>query len=215
MSPLKINYPNGQPFRYDKDNLNLNKKKESPDYKNRGMSLEKELNITNKQYLINNKAVIHKKPTPIQVVKVDYPKREAAKITEAYYRSSSTTDYNGVYRGYYLDFEAKETNNKTSFPLSNFHEHQIEHMKQSAKHGGICFTIVQFSKLDKIYLVPFDFLYKWWQQQFKTKGRKSIPISAIQKESYLINHGYNPRIPYLEIVDQFIEDMNEKEKLLK
>lgn len=210
MSPLKIHYPNGQPYRYNENDFTKPQKKKSHNYSNRGMSLEKELNLTNKQYLLENIAVIHKKPTPIQVVKVDYPKREAAKITEAYYRRSSTTDYNGVYKGYYLDFEAKETKNKTSFPLNNFHEHQINHMKQSTEHGGICFTILRFATLNEIYLLRSDFLFKWWNQQFEKNGRKSIPLKAIKKENYLIEYGFNPRIPYLEIVDQLIDEINEK-----
>ena len=174
------------------------------------MTLEKELNLTNQQYLNENLAVIHKKPTPIQVVKVDYPKRSAAKITEAYYRRSSTTDYNGVYRGCYLDFEAKETKNKSSFPLNNFHEHQIQHMRQSCAHGGICFTIVRFSSLNEIYLLEADFLFKWWDQQFLENSRKSIPISVIKKECAQIPYGYNPRIPYLQVIDQLIEEKNNK-----
>lgn len=168
------------------------------------MTLEEDINLTNQQYLDKNIAIIHKKPTPIQVVKVDYPKRSAAKITEAYYRRSSTTDYNGVYKGYYLDFEAKETKNKQSFPLNNFHEHQIEHMKQCEEHGGISFTIVRFSTLNEIYLLETNFLLKWWEQQFEEKGRKSIPLSAIQAEANLVEYGINPRIPYLQVVDEWI-----------
>ena len=82
-------------------------------YGSRGMFLETLLNQTNDYYRLKKIAVIHKKPTPVQVVKVDYPKRSAAVIKEAYYRHASTTDYNGVYRGCYIDFEAKETKNKT------------------------------------------------------------------------------------------------------
>ena len=47
---------------------------------NRGMSLEDDINRTNRYYLTEDTAVIHKKPTPITIVKVDYPKRSAAKI---------------------------------------------------------------------------------------------------------------------------------------
>lgn len=208
MSPLKINYPKGQRFSRDlNDRSNQKRNKKPLSYSNRGMSLEEDINLTNKQYLANNLAVIHKKPTPIQVVKVDYPKRSAAKITEAYYRRSSTTDYNGVYRGYYLDFEAKETKNKTSFPLNNFHEHQIEHMKQTSEHGGICFALISFSSLNKIFLIHSDFLFQWWDQQFEKDGRKSIPLKEIEKQNHLLSYAYNPRIPYLEVVDQLIEQI--------
>lgn len=201
---MNIRYPNGQPYSYNKKDAVQKQAAASPQYGNRGMTLEKELNLTNQQYRDRNIAVIHKKPTPIQVVNVDYPKRSAAKITEAYYRRSSTTDYNGVYKGYYLDFEAKETKNKTTFPLGNFHEHQINHIKQATEHGGICFAIVRFSALNEIYLLDANFLQKWWDQQFEEKGRKSIPYSAIKADGYAISYGYNPRIPYLKAVDELI-----------
>ncbi|MEJ7548018.1 Holliday junction resolvase RecU, partial [Staphylococcus hominis] len=91
------------------------------EYGGRGMSLEKDIEQSNTFYLKSGIAVIHKKPTPVQIVNVHYPKRSKAVINEAYFRTPSTTDYNGVYNGYYIDFEAKETKNKTSFPLNNIH----------------------------------------------------------------------------------------------
>ncbi len=73
------------------------------------MTLEEDINETNEYYLNQEIAVIHKKPTPVQIVQVDYPKRSAAVIKEAYFKQASTTDYNGLFRGFYIDFEAKET----------------------------------------------------------------------------------------------------------
>ena len=78
-------------------------------YSNRGMGLEDDLNNTNKYYLDTNKAIIYKKPTPITINKVDYKSRTDAVIKEAHFKIPSTTDYNGIYKGRYIYFEAKET----------------------------------------------------------------------------------------------------------
>ena len=93
-----IKYPNG---------ISTINTMQSKSYSSRGMRLENDINDSNKYYRELDKALIYKKPTPVQVVHVDYPKRQRAKITEAYYKTPSTTDYNGVYRGKYIDFEAK------------------------------------------------------------------------------------------------------------
>ena len=52
-------------------------------FANRGMSFEAAINATNNYYLSQKIAVIHKRPTPIQIVRVDYPRRSRAKIVEA------------------------------------------------------------------------------------------------------------------------------------
>ena len=117
-----MNYPNG----IKKENFQEKKQKEI-NYKNRGMTLESELNSSNEYYREIDKAYIYKKPTPIKIVKVDYPSRDKAVIKEAYFTIPSTTDYNGIYKGKYIDFEAKETKSKSSFSLANIHPHQIKH----------------------------------------------------------------------------------------
>ena len=109
---------------------------QTKNFANRGMSFEKMINATNDYYLSHGLAVIHKKPTPIQIVRVDYPQRSRAKIVEAYFRQASTTDYSGVYDGYYIDFEAKETRQKHAIPMKNFHHHQIQHMEQVLAQRG-------------------------------------------------------------------------------
>lgn len=49
-------------------------------FSDRGMTLEQQINESNKYYLDEGIAVVHKKPTPIQIVKVDYPQRSKAVI---------------------------------------------------------------------------------------------------------------------------------------
>lgn len=167
-------------------------------YGNRGMDLEKELNVTNDYYRSQDLAYIYKKPTPIKITKVDYPSRNQAVIKEAFFEMPSTTDYNGLYRGRYIDFEAKETKNKTSFPLNNIHHHQIEHIKHIVEHQGICFLIVRFTLLDKTYLL----LGKDFLSFLKQTDRKSIPLSYFEKQGFLIRNKYEPRVDYLSIIDE-------------
>ncbi|MFD2209087.1 Holliday junction resolvase RecU [Virgibacillus halophilus] len=169
-------------------------------YGNRGMTLENDINDTNKFYLETDRAVIHKKPTPIQIVNVDYPKRSAAVIKEAYFKQASTTDYNGIYKEKYIDFEAKETKNTTSFPFANIHAHQIKHMEKVISHGGVCFIIIRFSKLDKTYYVPAEILLQSWQISL-SGGRKSIPYRLIQEKGFLIPFQYQAKVNYLDIID--------------
>ncbi|MBP3950636.1 Holliday junction resolvase RecU [Bacillus suaedae] len=195
---MPIHYPNGRRFH------ETNTKKRSPapkkiSYSNRGMTLEEDLNETNRYYLEHGLAVIHKKPTPVQIVSVDYPKRSAAVIKEAYFKQASTTDFNGVYQGKYIDFEAKETKNKTSFPLSNFHDHQVVHMQKVIEQNGISFVILRFTQTEEIYLLDSRFLISYYQNMDTT--RKSIRKSDIEKNGHLIKMGFHPRVDYLKIVD--------------
>ncbi len=168
---------------------------------NLGMDLEQAINDSNEYYLNNNIAVIHKKPTPIQIVKVDYPSRNKAVIKEAYYKTPSTTDYNGIYRGKYIDFDAKENHNKTSFPLANVSKHQVEHLKMVDAHGGIAFLLVAWNIYNEYYLLPFDVLYEFWTNSLDM-GRKSIPYETFKQRAYLIKEGYLPRINYLKVLDE-------------
>ena len=174
-------------------------KKETVDFANRGMSFEKMINETNDYYLSHDLAVIHKKPTPIQIVKVDYPRRSRAKIVEAYFRQASTTDYSGVYKGHYIDFEAKETRQKKSMPMKNFHSHQIEHMEAVLEQKGICFVLLHFSSLRETYLLPASYLIEFYKIDM---GGKSMPLSYIQEHGYSIEMQQLPSIPYLEIIEQ-------------
>ena len=169
------------------------------------MGLEDEINLANDYYLANRLAVVHKKPTPITIVKVDYPARSAAKITEAYFKQASTTDYNGVYQGKYIDFDAKETKNKTSFPLKNFHEHQISHLASILSQGGIGFVIIKFTSLNENYVYPASELIQQWQH---LNGKQSIPYQEIVDKSFVVPESLNPSLDYLTAVDKMLEALH-------
>lgn len=184
-----MNYPNGLKKRAKENNFYYT------NYANRGMSLESELNTTNEYYRQIDKAFIYKKPTPLKIVKVDYKKN---KVTEGYFDTPSTTDYNGLYKGKYIDFEAKETTSTTMFPLNNIHPHQLKHLENIEKNGGISFLIVRFTKLNKTYLLLEKDLYNYLQ----TTTRKSISINYFNEKAYLIKDKYSPRVDYLEVLDK-------------
>ncbi len=167
-------------------------------HSNRGMSLETEINISNDFYRDIKKANIHKKPTPVVIVKVDYKSRKEAVINEAYFKVPSTTDYNGIYKGKYIDFEAKETKNKSLFPLANIHKHQIDHLVDIEYHNGISFLIIRFTLLNRTYLLQSNKLVNF----INNSNRKSIPISYFDEHGYLIKDSYQPRIDYLKIIDE-------------
>ena len=185
-----MNYPNGI----------KKEKSHTITYENRGMSLENDINLSNQYYIDIDKAYIYKKPTPVKIVKVDYPSRDKAVIKEAFFTIPSTTDYNGIYKGKYIDFEAKETKSTTSFTLSNIHSHQIKHLSNIDKHGGIAFLIVRFTTINETYLLKAKDLLKF----IELNNRKSIPLTYFKEKGYLIKDGYNPMIDYLSIIDKII-----------
>ena len=168
-------------------------------YSNRGMELEEDINFANKYYLNNDIAVIHKKPIPIQIVEVNYPSRSSAMITKAFYKTPSTTDYNGLWNGKYIDFEAKETTSATSFSLNNIHDHQIEHMQKILNHGGITFIIVRFKKIDRTFILPFKNFILFYERS-KNGGRKSIKLSEFEKSAFELSFNYKIRLDYLNII---------------
>lgn len=172
-----------------------NKNNNLSTYANRGMGLEYDINLSNEYYRIKDVAYIYKKPTPIKLVNVDYKK---GLIKEAYFATPSTTDYNGIYNGKYIDFEAKETKSKTSFSLSNIHAHQIKHLINVKNKGAISFLIVRFTTLNETYFLSTEAL----EQFIKNYERKSIPIDFFRNYGTIIKMKYNPRIDYIEVINK-------------
>ena len=190
-----MKYPNGKKYEAKVEVKAEKQHRSLLSAANRGMSLEEDINLSNEYYRDMGIALITKRPTPINIVKVDYSK--GARITDAYFEKQSTTDYNGVYKGKYIDFEAKNTKSETSFPLSNISEHQIIHLKNVIKHGGIAFFIICFQLKNEVYLLDASFVIEFWEKG----GRKSIPYDVFKEKGVLIKQDYTPRLHYIDAVE--------------
>ena len=173
-------------------------------FANRGMSLENDINESNKYYVDYDIALIYKKPTPIRITKTNY---KNMRITDGFFESPSTLDYNGVYKGYYIEFDAKETRSKTSFPIDNIHKHQIEHIRNVINNKGIGFLIVRFNTLGKNFILLGKDLIDF----IDDNERKSIPFDYFKEKGYEIAMGYIPRLDYLKVLDLILKggDSNE------
>jgi recombination protein U len=193
---MTIKYPNGEKYIYSPKAKKKSAQEISYSSANRGMNLEEDINLSNEYYLKSGTLLITKRPTPIRVVKVDYSKR--AKIVDAFFEKQSTTDYNGVYKGRYIDFEAKSTKNKSSFPLSNITSHQIEHLKNVLKFGGIAFFIIEFAYHDQVFLLDASYVTNFYENE----ERKSIPFTTVCQNGLTIKRGFNPRLDYLSAIEE-------------
>lgn len=189
-------------IKYPGSKKQYTKNTNSKDTSKRGMKLEEDINISNSIYRDRDIAVIYKKPTPIQIVDVDYPSRNKAKITEAYFKQASTTDYNGVYKGYYIDFEAKETKNKTLFPLTLLHSHQLDHLRQVYNNGAIAFLLIRFYTMDKTFLV----LVKDLLEYLDNYSPKSLSLKWLESNGHEVFYRYPIPCDYISVIETLIKE---------
>ena len=83
--------------------------------------------------------------------------------------------------------------------MKNFHQHQIDHMAAVVQQGGICFVLLHFAKLSETYLLPALALISYYNIDH---GTKSMPLSYIQENGFLVGKDQLPSIPYLDIIEQ-------------
>lgn len=118
-------------------------------FKNKGMYIEELINNTSSFYTENNTMYIEKRFLPIQPLSINENKVIGKLLRK------STVDYVCMYKGYYIDFEVKQTNDD-SFELSKIKPHQINHIKRINKMGGFTFILVYFFKKDAIICIDYD-----------------------------------------------------------
>ncbi|UUM25341.1 Holliday junction resolvase RecU [Mycoplasmopsis agalactiae] len=123
-------------------------------HKNRGMLLETIINQTIDYYTYNHIAFIEKKGLPIKFSNITNSENKLL-LSNAFVYKKSTVDYIGCYKGRFLAFEAKSTN-ESFLPRSNIKEHQKKYLNEIHKNGGLAFLIVFFGLYDEFYLLSYE-----------------------------------------------------------
>lgn len=168
-------------------------------YANRGMAFEQLIDYTNQMYERKGIALINKRPTPVKILG-----HNGHGGINGFVEKPSTVDYDGVYRGRSIAFEAKSTKEMSRFDLKNVQDHQLKYLDKVHRHGGIAFLLVEFIKQQSVYLMSFETLESYWHKA-QQGGRKSIRIEDFDIYAYKVEQGRVP-LDYLRVVDQiFLE----------
>lgn len=162
---------------------------------NRGAAFEMLLQFTNDYYKLKGLAVIEKRSTPVKVTK-----SSGTRVLAGYYEKKSTVDYDGVYKGRALFFEAKSITDLDRFDLKRVEEHQYDHLSLCYEQGAICFVLVEFVRQRKTYLLPFTAL-RAYRSHAEQGGRKSMTLDNFEIDAYEVRQGRCP-LDYLVVVDR-------------
>ncbi|TDQ35254.1 Holliday junction resolvase RecU [Aureibacillus halotolerans] len=160
---------------------------------NRGMPFEHLITVSNDMYHRKGIAVINKRPTPVKVLKVTGNK------LIGHYEAPSTVDYDGVYAGRAICFEAKSVHTDTRFELKNLHAHQVQHLQDCEAQGAVCFLLIEFAVERKVFLCPFSNIL-FYVMGAASGGRKSIPRADFDSFAYEVKSG-RAALDYLAVLD--------------
>ncbi|PEP96783.1 Holliday junction resolvase RecU [Bacillus wiedmannii] len=166
---------------------------------NRGMAFEKLINLSNEMYQREGVALINKRATPVKVLK-----SAGGRVLSGYYEAKSTVDYDGVYKGRAIAFEAKSTENPTRLDLKNIAQHQLDYLEKAEKMGAICFFLIEFSKDKSVFAVPLSVIQSYVRISHQPKGKKSIPRADFDIYGYLVEQTERALVDYLKYVDEAV-----------
>ena len=202
----EINYPDGRKSSFVKDqdksidhrkSINRTDAQKARDKyikSNMGMQFESEVSKTCDFYREKGLADIYKRPTPIKEVKMS--KSHPGMIEEAYFQEKSTTDYVGIYKGKYIDFECKETIHD-EVPFHMIREQQFAHLEFIIRLGGYGFFLVSFKTASEVYLLDAKYILA----EIKVKKHPGFKRDFFKEHGTLVKRGYNPPYFLLEAID--------------
>lgn len=162
---------------------------------NLGKAFETLVNTTNHMYRLRGDALIIKTDAEWKVL---FKNRGGYRVPiKAWKQQKGFVDYIGAVKGGIpICFDAKSTELKTRFPLSNVADHQVEKMRDFEKMGGISFLLVHFEQKDETYILTMRDLETFWTDA-KMGGRKSIPYTFFASRCEKVKCQNGLKIDYL------------------
>lgn len=161
-----------------------------------GLAFEERIKVSCEVYRKRGMALIHKIPTPWSV---SYDKAYK-KVLSAYPQDKSSVDFEGIWQGKSIAFEAKSTTQSKRFDLRKVQDHQMEYLTIHQQQGGISFFLVEFSKLGEVYFISYKNM-KSWMKASENGGRKSIPYNWIQTNCEIIMPG-RVTLDFLKVLER-------------
>ena len=159
---------------------------------NRGKAFEDLINYAiDMEQRRSNGALSFKIPTAWKVVRRYNPYTKKNEISSAFPEHKSTVDYIGIYRGRAFAFEAKSTENKRLFPLSNIELHQLEFLQEWQQRGGMSFLLIHFTSHNRTFFVHYD--------QIAQQEQRSLPLSWFETNSIEL---FDPLRLFQELADK-------------
>lgn len=153
---------------------------------NRGLKWEQLINNKLLEYREQGLCFIQKIPTEFKII------RNGAKIVNAFpVKQTESVDFLGAKKFLPVALEAKETKNKTSFPLSNIEPHQYKFFQNWCKKQGSGYYLIRFSTLEEIFLVEAMTIDKEIEnrknKEIQEKGDKSLTLEWFKENGIEIN----------------------------
>lgn len=200
-----IRYPDGREMKLPekKDNIDHRKTENQTEAQrlrnsliksNMGMGFEADIEKCCDFYREKGIADFYKRPTPIKVVKMS--KEHPGMISEAYFQEKSTTDFVGIYKAKYIDFECKETKHDR-VPYSMIREQQYRHLDFILKLGGVGFFLVSFRTYQEVYLMPARIIL----DAVADGSHPGFKREFFQEKGTKVERSYLPPYRLLEAID--------------
>lgn len=131
-------------------------------------------------------------------------KGKGGRVLNGFYETKSTVDYDGVYKGRAIVFEAGSTENSTRFDLKNIAQHQLDYLEKAEKMGAIRFFLIEFSKDKSVFVAPLSVIQSYVGVSHQPKDKKPIPRTDFDIYGYLAEQTKRAPIDYLQYVDEAV-----------